>query len=254
MFSIFSKVFFTVLVFIMIFLFGFGGAVGSETSMPAAQKEKATVFTEKVAFTEIHDHLVYPAKVVPKVISNINADIDGVVDSILKKLGDKVSSGEAVSVLKHTDPLYQYAKLKVFSPIKGLVSAVHVSEGQQVNRGQKLLEVTDPQKIKIIVEIPSFDLVHIRNQKRAEIKSIDIKSSDNENGSDSGKDGSKEIYADVIGLSPNLDPVTQTASCELESKQYLFPHSLIQVIFEMNKRKSIMIPEEAIFYKNRTPM
>lgn len=221
--------------------------LGSRAEAVVAPEEKIpVVFTRKVQALEISDTLTYPARLVPKVHASILADIDGIVAQVVAPLGQKVTRKQRLMILKHTDPIYQYAPVHVGAPVQGVVSSVDVTEGSRVTRGQKLATVIDPSKVQIEIEVPAQDLASVRPGIQGELK---IR----------GRD--EAIPVQIKGLSPYVDPLSGTSTCQLEwivekgkesAKQPLFPPGVIaQVIFKTNQRRAISVPEQAIVYRGK---
>src|ERR1044072_5685667 len=120
------------------------------TAALAVPQNPATVFTEKISPQSISNILTYPARVESKVKAIVRAESDGVVTTILKPLGSKVLRGEVIAIVKHTDPVYQYAPLRVVAAIGGVVNEVHVTPGALVNKGDQVVTVTDPNQLRVI--------------------------------------------------------------------------------------------------------
>jgi multidrug efflux pump subunit AcrA (membrane-fusion protein) len=208
----------------------------AETVPPAA-----TVFGKSVTSELYSDELTYPARVVPKINSNVLADTDGVVTKIPAVLGQKVSARQTLVVITHTDPVYQYAPMKVVSPISGIVSAINVAEGSQVNKGEKLASVTDPRKLRVVIEVPAEDLDSMKKGIPAEFRI-------------SGR--ADPVAVKLQGVSPFVDPSTGTATCEFDvdpGHSALSPGIVGRIILNVHQRKGIRIPEYAIVYRGQSP-
>lgn len=198
--------------------------------------QPAVVFVSQVKSSELFDDLTYPARVTPKVNSTILAETDGVVSRIAAPLGQRVAAGQTVLTIKHTDPGYQYAPARVTSSVAGVVSALDVTEGTQVIKGQKLGAVTDPSLVRLTVEIPAADIALLRRGILGEFS----------------MPGHAEKFAVRIrGISPFVDPATGTASCEIDfekPKRSIAPGLIGQVSFKANLRHGFSIPDQAVHY------
>lgn len=201
----------------------------------------AIVFGKIVKVENFSDELSYPARVVPKINSTVLADADGVVTQLPAILGQKVSARQTLVVITHTDPVYQYAPMKVLSPISGVVSAVNVAEGSQVNKGDKLASVTDPKKLRVVIEAPAEDLGSLHKGIPAEFRVTG---------------GSEPIAVKLQGVSPFVDPSTGTATCEFDvnsPRSALAPGIVGRIVMSVHQRTGIRIPEYAIIYRNQSP-
>lgn len=211
----------------------------------AAVDKKPVVFTSKLADAELSEMLTYPARVEPRIKASVVAEADGVVTKIIAPLGSSVRAKAPLLVIRNTDPIYRYSPMQVSSTVDGVVSRVEVTEGSRVSRGDKLILVTDPEQVRVAVEITAQDVASIKPGMTAELKMP---------GSDVA------VPLKVKGISPFVDPATGTASCELELSKIkdqahrMPPLGLIgRVFFRVNVRHGISIPDAAITYRGKDP-
>lgn len=212
-----------------------------QTQANPAPNAPAVVVGKSAELTQISDELSYPARVTPKVNTTVMAESDGVISQIPTILGQRVNRGDTLLVITHTDPVYKYAPMKVLSPISGVISAIEVSEGAQVNKGQRLSSVTDPQKLRIVIETPAEDLDSLKRGMTGELKI-------------SGR--LEPVSVKLMGVSPFVDPSTGTATSEFEvasKNTQLAPGIVGRITLKVHGRKGIQIPEYAVTYRNQTP-
>ncbi len=197
-----------------------------------------TVTIQDIKKVEITDSLTYPGQMESNINASLYADSDGVVKKIWKVLGDKVRRGEPLVTIKHTDPIYQYAPMVMSPEVSGVVSSIKVNEGSRVSKGELLATVTDPSKVRVIIEVAAQDLKSLTSGLVGEFK---IFNSD------------KPIAVRIKGLSPFVDPGTGTATAQLEviqSAELLPTPGLVgQVSFKVNRRMGILVPDYALVYK-----
>lgn len=214
----------------------------STTSWAVQDKSKpAIVFTKKAHASDLADELTYPARVLPRINTTILAETDGVVSKIHAPLGERVSKNQRLITIKHTDPVYQYAPVTLKSSVDGVVSSVEVTEGTQVAKGAKLATVTDPSQVSVVIEIPGQDISFLKSGMPGELQ---VRGSE------------KKVNVKIHGISPFVDPVTGTASCELEitsTDTSLSLGQLAQVKFRTNVRKGFSVSDESIVYKGNDP-
>lgn len=207
-----------------------------------AKAAAPTVTIQTIKKIEIRDSLSYPARMESDVNASIYADADGVVTKIWQPLGQNVKRGQALITIQHTDPIYQYAPMKMSTPVQGVVSSLKVGEGTQVTKGELLATVTDPKRIRIIVEVAAVDMASLKRGSEGEFRV-------------SGREGL--IPVKVKGISPFVDPGLGTATAELEvsdaskNSLVLTPGLVGQVNFQVNKRSGIVIPDFALVYKGK---
>jgi multidrug efflux pump subunit AcrA (membrane-fusion protein) len=214
-----------------ILLFGCGVFASSPPTVPIVTVEEAKL-------SQLSDRLTYPARVESKVNSMIYAESDGVVTQILAPLGTPVFKGSRIAIVKHTDPIYQYAPMTLVSQVKGIVSQVAVTEGSAITKGSPIASVTDPSQVKILIEIAASDLSSFKKGMEG---SFEISGA------------TEKVPVRIKGVSPFVDPVTGAADCELvvdeKSKAKIPPGTVGQAYFEINGRKGFVFPESAIHYK-----
>jgi len=212
------------------------------------EKEKGPlVFVAPVQTTEIFDTLVYPARLIPKINATLLSETDGIVTQIQAPLGRTVRAHQAVLTITNTDPVYNYAPLRVLSPVSGVVSSVEVTEGSRVIRGQKLATITDPNQIRIDIEVTASDLGAIHTDMAGALRIASRVDS---------------IPVTIRGISPFVDPATGTATAELEladkssrktDDPLLLPGVVGTVDFRAHDHRGIEIPEYAVIYRGQNP-
>jgi membrane fusion protein (multidrug efflux system) len=214
----------------------------ASTPPPAAEaRPPATVLAERLKPTELFDELSYPARVLSRVNTVIRADVDGTVTDIQSQLGRRVGARKRIFKIAQLDP--RYAPVWAITPLAGVISSIDVSLGSQVARGQSLATLTDPSRLRIMVEVPAMDLPVFAN------------------GSPTGEfrltERSESVAVRVRGVSPAVDPATGTAQAELEAVPggtfALTPGMIGQVTFRANPRKGVVVPEVAILYEGDSP-
>jgi multidrug efflux pump subunit AcrA (membrane-fusion protein) len=207
-------------------------------------KPPAIVFVNRIKPAELFDSLTYPARVSSQVNTTLLAETEGVVTRILAPLGRKVSRGQKILTITHTDPVYQYAPAAILSPVSGVVSLIDVTEGTQVSKGQKIGAVTDPSRISISIEIPAQDLASVRHDLVGEFRA---------------PGQAEPVPVRIRGISPYVDPATGTAACEIavdpgkKPQANLAPGLLGQVTFKVGVHQGISVPEHALVYKGNDP-
>jgi multidrug efflux pump subunit AcrA (membrane-fusion protein) len=216
------------------------GLISFTVGFPTEAIAAPTVVTRTMKKIELNDSLSYPARMESKVNASIYSDTEGVVTRISKHLGEKIRRGDALVTIRHTDPIYQYAPMIATSPVSGVVSQIRVTEGTRVPQGELLATVTDPAKIRIVIEVAALDLKSLSIGALGDFKI-------------SGR--TEPLPVRIRGLSPSVDSATGTATAELEfttpvTKDLAVTPGIVgQVNFKVNKRMGFLIPEHALTYK-----
>ncbi|GAB4010290.1 MAG: hypothetical protein Fur0010_02700 [Bdellovibrio sp.] len=125
----------------------------------------------------------------------------------------------------------------VRSPIAGRIAKIHVSEGSQVVRGEKLVTIASKNGEKIQIEVPAKDLHNVKKGQTGVLRIDGL-----------------EFKVKVAGVSPLVDPATGTASADVvfdeqEEKRPMGVLGKIQLISE--KRDGFLVPEHAISYQGK---
>ncbi len=200
------------------------------------------VVAQPIQADEVFDALIYPARMVSRVNATLLAESDGVVQTVHKHLGSRVTVGEPVLTLTNPDPVYTFEPFRVLSPVTGLMSSIDVALGSRVSKGQKLGMVTDPSQVMASIEITVADLDAIKNGMHGSLELSGV---------------ANPIPMKVTGISPTVDPATGTASAELRpiDKRDLPPPGLVgRIRFRARLHKGLQLPESAIFYRGETPL
>lgn len=208
------------------------------TSVLAAAKKKS-VFIKEAKQQEIYDSFAYPAKVEPIVNALVLSESQGIVESIKTPLGQEVKAHQQLVKVRHTDPVFKYRPVTLKAPVSGVVSKVFVSEGSLVSKGQKVLQVTDPKKVKIKIEVAAKDLQFIKRDLEGTFTAKGLKA---------------PVKLRVAGVSPFVDPATGTATAELELSDELMtltPGILGKVVFKSNIHQGYVFMENAIYYQGK---
>jgi len=210
----------------------FGSATADASPAPVP------VFTEKVQPGELYSVLSFPARVESRVNAVVRSESDGIVSEIFKPLGSKVQQGEKIASIKHTDPVYEYAPLVVRAPVSGIVYLVSVTPGSLVNKGDAIVSVTDPEQIRLVIEVAALDVHSIHQGLKGEFAVSGI---------------ARALHATVQGVSPAVDPMLGTASCELTvdlaDRKLIVPGMVGKMQFKLNQHHGIVLPDNAVFYR-----
>lgn len=124
------------------------------TSIDDKIAEAMDISTEIVGPSTFHETIkVYGKLVLPSdATSNVYARFDGLVKKNHVKLGDSVKKDQLLLTVESNESLQSY---KVLSAQNGIVSAVHVTSGEQ-SKGRVLLEVTNSKTL--IAELAVFPI------------------------------------------------------------------------------------------------
>lgn len=211
----------------------------------SAPSKKASVFIQAAKLSDVSDRLTYPGRVRSKIEAQVLVENEGLIQKIAKPVGSFVKKGEAVLVIQNTDPFYKFAKVSVVAPTQGYLSRLDVSLMSKIEKGAPLFMITDPEQLKVEIEIPAADLPSFKIGVAGKVQ-LKVH-------------GDTQVESDgkIIGLSPLVDPKTGTATAQLEFvkavSSNIRPGVVVQVVFDVNQRNSILVPSSAILYKESKP-
>lgn len=205
----------------------------------AAVPSAVPVFTQKAIEKPIFNILTYPARVESQVNAVVRSEAEGAVTEIMKPLGSRVRRGEKIAIIKHMDPVYEYAPLAVVAPVSGVVNDVLVTKGSLVNKGDAIVNITDPDHLRVMIDVAAHDLKTVKAGLKGEFTVPG--------------GGAQSLVANVKGVSPSIDPMLGTAPCELrvnEKEQKQIIAGMVGTVqFKVNQRQGFMLPDHAIVYK-----
>jgi cobalt-zinc-cadmium efflux system membrane fusion protein len=123
----------------------------------------------------------------------------------LAALGQAVNAGDELAVIRGQGG----AETRVAAPHKGIVTAVHSSEGDQVNEMSFLFTVTDIDPLWGVLDIPERELERVRAGQAADIRTAAYPG--------------RAFKGTVAFVSPEIDPVSRTekARVSIENPQGL---------------------------------
>jgi multidrug efflux pump subunit AcrA (membrane-fusion protein) len=212
--------------------------IGASCLAFGAPQPIVSVVTEKAMLKPIFNLLTFPARVESKVNAVVRSEADGAVTEIIRQLGSRVRRGETIAIIKHTDPVYEFAPLSVIASICGVVNEVHVTPGSLVNKGDPIVTVTDPSHLRVMIEVAAYDLSAIRQGLKGEMTFPGV---------------GQPLNAEVKGISPSIDPMLGTASCELQvapnAQKSIVAGMVGRVQFKVNQRQGFLLPDFAIVYR-----
>jgi multidrug efflux pump subunit AcrA (membrane-fusion protein) len=219
--------------------------------LPSFAVEHTTpdVVIKKVEFAKLNDELTYPGRVTSIVNAAIQSPTDGIVREIFVTLGSKVKKNQPLFRIRKNEPGFSFAPLTVVASVAGVISDLKISLGSEVARGQALADVTDPEKLKICIDVAAQDLHLLHIGMPAEFFSSTLESSLNTSAETAA--AKKSLAVKLSGVSPQVDSLTGTAAVEilLPSKTGLLEGSLGLVKLSVNERNGIQVAESAIRYK-----
>lgn len=211
----------------------------------AHKQDKKAVKVYKAAVTEIYDLYKYPVSIEPKYEREMYADITGCVQNIYVSVGEWVEKGTILVQLKPTGPGYTEKAFDVKSTINGQIIKVAKKIGSHVKPDDLLLQIVDPSILILKIEIPQSELklLHVAQQGEAQFRTVD-----------------QLLSVIITGVSSFVEPTTGTATGQLDwdrknfspaseklIKQNIYPGMLGYVTFKLNKRQSMVVPNQAIF-------
>ena len=175
----------------------------------------------------------------------VKANINGYIQSSSIKMGQSVSKGSTLFVLKtkeakslgntinKLDPSFNFSGLNLIkSPVNGFITILNHQAGDYVQDGEQLAELTDKSSFGFLMSLP-----YEYNQLLAKNKNVTIHLPDGRN-----------ITGIVSQIMPALDSATQTQKVLIKiPSQYTIPENLIATIaISKNTSSKISLPKESV--------
>lgn len=219
--------------------FGYEFLAWSTVAAPkTAQGAPIAVVYDVVKKTQDYKELTYPSRVEAVVSTTITAEIDGTVKDIKKLIGEEVKQGQSMLVLQNNDPAFTYAPVAVRAPFKGVISQIHVSQLSKVNRGDKLVTLVQPGRVKMTAEVPAAELGYLKVFAEGNFSAESFNEAE-------------PIEFFINAISPIVDPKTNTAPVELlfmTKKNAPKIGTVGYVKFHIPLSENIKVPESAVSY------
>ncbi|NCN27245.1 efflux RND transporter periplasmic adaptor subunit [bacterium] len=204
-------------------------------------KTKATVFVDQVKSSTFREEILYPGRVLSEVMASVKAPSAGRVTRVYHHVGDAVQRGTPLVSIKNLDPGFVYSAVMVRAPVSGRIWQLAVTSGTELNAGDKVASLIDPDKLEIRVEVPASDL-----EKVEEASDIILLRENHEN-----------LSLSKAHVSPMVDLQTGTSTCVLKlpenSEAKLLPGQLVSIKILGPPRQAITINGDAIKYRRGIP-
>ena len=129
-----------------------------------AAVKKPTVRVEAIKSEGLSDRLIYPATLSAFRVVPLHSDADGLVTTLNVELGQKVSSGQALALIKNPDPVYDFKPFALTAPFSGIITSVDIAVGDRVSKSRPMLTLADLKSIKIKIHLTAEDLAFLKPQ------------------------------------------------------------------------------------------
>ncbi len=126
-------------------------------------------------------------------------------------------------------------RIAIPSPVAGIVTRRHVTEGQYVQEGETLMEVTDLATIWIVADVYATDVTHIRTDQSATILTDD--------------NARKTYRGRVTLIEPSGNPESRTIPVRIEvpnTQMELRPGMVVQARFTAQSEKVLTVPRSSV--------
>lgn len=218
---------------------------GSETVATAEDKIVTPVTVTSPENVALNEKISLSATSTYLLKVGVKAPINGYIQSSSVKLGQAVSKGSTLFILKtkeaeslgntinKLDPSFNFSGLnKVKSPVSGFISQLNHQSGDYVQDGEQLVMLTDKSSFGFLMNLP-----YEYHQLLAKNKNVNIHLPDG-----------RDIAGFVAQIMPALDSVTQTQQVLIKvAGQVTLPENLIANI-SLTKRTSSLpsLPKESV--------
>lgn len=201
------------------------------------QKDPAKVTANKAELTEIEKTLLFPAVVKSRTDSKIKSDGEYIVTEKLVKLGQKVSKGDPLLILKNQDTTIHYKPRTLRAPVDGTVAAIMVENGQYIQSSQDILHINDPEKLYIDIQAAAIDYKKLKAGLEGKVDVTSL--------------GLKDIPVSVEAVGTAVDRISGTINIELkinDQMKELVPGVIGMATITLNKESLLLVKEKALYY------
>jgi cobalt-zinc-cadmium efflux system membrane fusion protein len=139
------------------------------TAIPADVAKTAGIETAVAGPGTLHETLTLYGSVVPDAtrVREVRARFPGVVQSVSKRMGDTVRSGEALAAIESNESLRTYA---VNAPIGGVITRRHAEPGEQTS-DESLFEIADFSRVWAELKVFPRDRARLKTGQTVRIHS-----------------------------------------------------------------------------------
>lgn len=161
--------------------------------------------------------------------------VPGKFERVQAKEGSFVKKDDVILYIDRDVVGMDFQLAPVKSPIDGIVTRIYYSDkGASVSPQNPVAEVTNPDNIKVVLNIGEEDMVKVKNNMEASIKPV--------------FGDSAAIKAVVYSSTPFIDKDTMAGTIIVKGKNSsgIKPGMSVEVTVYTGKRKAIMLPENAV--------
>lgn len=178
---------------------GHGKEGGGQVEITAAAQKEAGIKTETLKRASVAETFQAMGRVMQDAQKpqHVTAGGAGRLASLSAVLGAAVKTGDVLAVIKTPSG----AEARVTAPHKGIVTAMHAAEGDQVNEMTFLVTLTDIDPLWGVLDIPERSLELVKPGQRAEIKTAAYP---------------RAVFAGtIVSLSPEIDTLSRTVKARV---------------------------------------
>jgi len=190
------------------------------------------VFTETLIKQKIRRHVTYLGKLAPTIVSKIYSPIEGVVQQLLVRPGQKVKKGQIMAILMQNLIGHQVLPLKIRAPIAGTVYRPKINQNALVQRNEHLFTIFGEKQYKINYHLSPEDANEVTLDDPVTIIINNM-----------------QYRGRIYSLAAELDLDTGTRPLEIylpANIQKLRPGIIAKAKFEFNKHAGFLIPKNYV--------
>lgn len=178
--------------------------------------------------------------------TNVKAPVNGYIQQVKVKLGDKVSSGQELfavrskeanslgNMLNKMDTSFHFRGVTIIkAPANGFITQLGYQQGDYVQDGESLANISDQNSLAFLLDLPFEFTPFLANNKHVKIRLSD----------------GRIIRGTISSSLPYVDAASQTQSFIIRMDQYqTIPENLIALVSFVRKAKTnaVSLPKEAV--------
>lgn len=119
--------------------------------------------------SSIHDERIFGGFVEAVKSKSVTAELQGSIDEVMILPGQRVKRGQSLIRIKPKGQGFDFQPHQIQSPFEGMVTRIHIKAGSPVNIGDLILDIADPQQLRVVFQAAPDDLKILRVGQRVDL-------------------------------------------------------------------------------------
>jgi multidrug efflux pump subunit AcrA (membrane-fusion protein) len=194
--------------------------------------EKNTVKVDKVGYVDIYDSAYYGGRIEPFNTIKQYSSINGIVERIYVKEGDRVKSGGVICMIVRKISSDNYKPLIVRAVNDGIVVNLKITEQMEVFDKSELFSIADDTKYKVVIFASDKEIINIKLNDPCFIKGSSIKG-----------------FVSSVSILPKDTTGLFVVEVTFLKQKELFIGKFVSLELRTNLRKALIVPQKSLIKK-----